>query len=94
MVTMMNETKKQRLEAQLQEKKERRKLYIERERVMLTGGVQSYGIGTRNLSRYNTDLSQIRAVIKELDAEIEELENLLSEEPARKRVSLVYRDSW
>lgn len=91
---MMNETKKQRLEAQLQEKKERRKLYIERERVMLTGGVQSYGIGTRNLSRYNTDLSQIRAVIKELDAEIEELENLLSEEPARKRVSLVYRDSW
>ncbi|WP_293556336.1 hypothetical protein [Phascolarctobacterium sp.] len=90
----MNETKKQRLEAQLQEKKERRKLYIERERVMLTGGVQSYGIGTRNLSRYNTDLSQIRAVIKELDAEIEELENLLSEEPARKRVSLVYRDSW
>lgn len=94
MVTTMNETKKQRLEAQLQEKKERRKLYIERERVMLTGGVQSYGIGTRNLSRYNTDLSQIRAVIKELDAEIEELENLLSEEPARKRVSLVYRDSW
>lgn len=93
-MTMMNETKKQRLEAQLQEKKERRKLYIERERVMLTGGVQSYGIGTRNLSRYNTDLSQIRAVIKELDAEIEELENLLSEEPARKRVSLVYRDSW
>lgn len=91
---MMNETKKQRLEAQLQEKKERRKLYIERERVMLTGGVQSYSIGTRNLSRYNTDLSQIRAVIKELDAEIEELENLLSEEPARKRVSLVYRDSW
>lgn len=90
----MNETKKQRLEAQLQEKKERRKLYIERERVMLTGGVQSYGIGTRNLSRYNTDLSQIRSVIKELDAEIEELENLLSEEPARKRVSLVYRDSW
>ena len=94
MVTTMNETKKQRLEAQLQEKKERRKLYIERERVMLTGGVQSYGIGTRNLSRYNTDLSQIRAVIKELDAEIEELENLLSEDPARKRVSLVYRDSW
>lgn len=94
MVTTMNETKKQRLEAQLQEKKERRKLYIERERVMLTGGVQSYGIGTRNLSRYNTGLSQIRAVIKELDAEIEELENLLSEEPARKRVSLVYRDSW
>lgn len=93
-MTTMNETKKQRLEAQLQEKKERRKLYIEREHVMLTGGVQSYGIGTRNLSRYNTDLSQIRAVIKELDAEIEELENLLSEEPARKRVSLVYRDSW
>lgn len=90
----MNEQKKQRLEAQLQEKKERLKLYLDRERVMLTGGVQSYGIGTRNLARYNTDLAQIRAVIKELEAEIEELENILSKEPARKRVSLVFRDSW
>lgn len=90
----MNDLKKQRLQEQLQEKKERRQLYLYRERVMLKGGVQSYGIGTRNLSRYNTDLAQIRAVIKELDAEIEELENILSEEPARKRVSLIFRDNW
>lgn len=94
MVNTMNDLKKQRLQEQLQEKKERRQLYLDRERVMLKGGVQSYGIGTRNLSRYNTDLAQIRAVIKELDAEIEELENILSEEPARKRVSLVFRDNW
>lgn len=90
----MNDFKKQRLQEQLQEKKERRQLYLDRERVMLKGGVQSYGIGTRNLSRYNTDLAQIRAVIKELDAELEELENILSEEPARKRVSLIFRDNW
>lgn len=90
----MNELKRQRLTEQLEEKKERRKLYIEREKVMLTGGVQSYGIGTRNLSRYTTELAQIRAAIKELDEEIQDIENALSNEPTRKRVGLVFQDSW
>lgn len=88
----MNEDKKQRIREALREARERRQLYLDREKVMLTGGVQSYGIGSRNLARYNTDLAQIRAAIKELTTEIEELEGLLSEEPARKRVGLVYRD--
>lgn len=88
----MNEDKKQRIREALREARERRQLYLEREKVMLTGGVQSYGIGSRNLARYNTDLAQIRAAIKELTTEIEELEGLLSEEPSRKRVGLVYRD--
>lgn len=88
----MNDDKKQRLREALAEKKERRQLYLDREKVMLTGGVQSYGIGSRNLARYNTDLAQIRAAIKELTSEIEELEALLDEEPARKRVGLVFRD--
>ncbi|WP_288946526.1 hypothetical protein [uncultured Megasphaera sp.] len=88
----MTDTKKERLQQELQEKEERRKLYLEREKVMLTGGVQSYGIGSRNLARYNTDLAQIRAAIKELSDEIDELEALIAGESMRKRVGLVFRD--
>ena len=88
----MTDEKKERLKQQLTEKRERRQLYLERERVMLTGGVQSYGIGSRNLARYNTDLAQIRAAIKELTDEIDELEALLEGQSIRKRVGLVFRD--
>lgn len=88
----MNDAKKERLTRELAEKKERLSLYIEREKVMLTGGVQSYGIGSRNLARYNTDLSQIRAAIKELQDEIEEIEGVLEGGAKRKRVGLVFRE--
>lgn len=88
----MTDEKKERLKQELTEKRERRQLYVERERVMLTGGVQSYGIGSRNLARYNTDLAQIRAAIKELTDEIDELEALLEGQSIRKRVGLVFRD--
>ena len=88
----MTDEKKERLTQELTEKRERRQLYLERERVMLTGGVQSYGIGSRNLARYNTDLAQIRAAIKELTDEIDELEALLEGQSIRKRVGLVFRD--
>lgn len=88
----MNESKKERLTAELEEKRDRRKLYLDREKVMLTGGVQSYGIGSRNLARYNTDLSTIRETIKELSTEIDELEAMLNNEPRRKRVGLVFRE--
>lgn len=88
----MTDEKKERLKIELEEKRERRRLYIKREKTMLTGGVQSYGIGSRNLARYNTDLAQIRAAIKELTAEIHELEAVLDNEPRRKRVGLVFRD--
>ena len=88
----MTDEKKERLKQELTEKRERRQLYLERERVMLTGGVQSYGIGSSNLARYNTDLAQIRAAIKELTDEIDELEALLEGQSIRKRVGLVFRD--
>lgn len=88
----MDDIKRARLEVDLSEKKERRTLYLEREKTMLTGGVQSYGIGSRNLARYNTDLAQIRAAIKELDDEIKELEALLNGGAARKRVGFVFRE--
>ena len=58
------------IEIELTGKRERLELYLKREAEMLSGGVQSYGIGSRNLSRYNTDLAAIRAAIKELEDDI------------------------
>ena len=48
------------IEAELTAKRNRLELYLKREAEMLDGGVQSYGIGSRNLARYNTDLSQMQ----------------------------------
>lgn len=80
------------IEIQLTAKRSRLELYMKREAEMLDGGVQSYGIGSRNLARYNTDLSQIRAAIKELEGEIAALEGLLSGQKPRKAVGVVPRD--
>lgn len=84
-------TKKEKYQAELNRKKARLKLYYDQEEKMLTGGVQSYGIGSRSLARYNTDLAQIRSAIKELEAEIEELEGLLTGNKSRKCVGIIPR---
>lgn len=84
-------TKKEKYQAELERKKARLELYYAQEEKMLTGGVQSYGIGSRNLARYNTDLAQIRSAIKELEAEIEELEGLLTGNKSRKCVGIIPR---
>lgn len=77
----------------IKEKKERLKLYKEKEAYMLSRqGVQSYGIGTRNASRYNLDLAEIRKAIAELEEEIEELEGLEKGQKPRKIVGVVIRD--
>ena len=85
---MSRETIRQRLNA----KKERLAAYLDREMEMLKGGVQSYGIGSRNLTRYQTDLTNIRAAIKELEAEIALLEGKLSGRSVRKAVGVIPRD--
>lgn len=90
----MTQEQRERIQTEIAAKQKRLENYLKREESMLTGGVQSYGIGSRNLARYNTDLAQIRAAIKELEAEIKELEAKLDELPTRKRVGLVFRDSW
>ena len=77
---------------QIRSKQERLANYLAREKEMLTGGVQSYGIGSRNLARYQTDLSNVRAAIKELEAEIALLEGKLSGRFVRKAVGIVPRD--
>lgn len=80
------------IEVKLANKRARLDLYLKREKEMLDGGVQSYGIGSRNLARYNTDLAQIRAAIKELEDEIANLEGILNGRKPRKAVGVVPRD--
>ena len=80
------------IEKQITEKRERLSLYYAREKEMLSGGVQSYGVGTRNLARHNTDLSTVRKAIKELEDEIKELEDLLTNNKRRRAVGVVPRD--
>ena len=83
---------RQRIEEQLQVCRDRLAAYLAREAEMLNGGVQSYGVGSRNLTRYNTDLNAVRDTIKELQSEIEELENALEGKGSRRAVGVVPRD--
>ena len=75
---------KEKLKAELERKQARLDLYYKREEKMITDGVQSYGVGSRSLTRYNTDLAQVRDAINKLEEEIEELEGLLSGKKSRK----------
>ena len=72
--------------------RERLDLYLAREKEMLTGGVQSYGVGSRNLTRYNTDLSAIRSAIEELKKELEELQVEEKGGKTRKAFAVLPRD--
>ena len=84
--------KKERIENKLKDLRDRLALYRKREKEMLDGGVQSYGVETRNLSRYNTDLSTVRKAIKEIENEIAELEDQLDGIKPRRAVGVVPRD--
>lgn len=83
---------KETITADLTSARSRLSLYLNREAEMLSGGVQSYGIGSRNLTRYNTDLSVIREAIKQLKQEIAELESELTGGKPRRAVGVVPRD--
>lgn len=88
-------TKMQRTE-RISDIRKRLDAYKTRELEMLTGGVQSYGIssgtGSRNLSRYNTDLAAVRKAIKELQEELDELTAEEEGQKPRKAVGVVIRD--
>lgn len=84
--------RKEVIQRKIEEKRARLSAYLDREREMLTGGVQSYGIGSRNLARYQTDLSNVREAIKTLEKEIDQLEGSLSGQSRRKAVGVVPRD--
>ncbi len=77
--------------AELERKQTRLDLYYKQEEKILTGGVQSYGFGSRNLARYNTDLAQVRGTIEQLEKEIKELKGLISGKKSRKVKSVIPR---
>lgn len=84
-------TKIEEWKVELETMKTRLALYYKQEEKMLTDGVQSYGIGSRNLTRYNADLADIRKAIKELKDDIKELEGLISGSKSRRVVSVIPR---
>ena len=84
---------KEEIITKINKKKIRLEAYEARELEMLSPrGVQSYGIGSRNVARYNTDLAQVRTAIKELEEEIRELEKILNGVRPRKAFGIVPRD--
>ncbi len=57
---------------------------------LLSGQVQSYAIGSRNLTRLN--LSELKETISTLEKEIDELEAVLRGGSRRKAVGIIPRD--
>lgn len=83
--------KKEKYKAELEQKQARLKLYLDMEVKMLTGSPQAYSVGSRSKTNYSMSPDQLRAAIKELEAEIEELEGLISGNKSRKVVSVIPR---
>lgn len=72
---------------------ERLELYLAKEKEILNGGVRAYGIGSRNLERYNADLDAVRKAIEELTDDLDELNSQLEGTgSARKAVAVLPRD--
>lgn len=80
------ETIQKRLESRKKALEEADAAYI----ALLSGQVQSYAIGTRNLTRLN--LSELKKHISTLEKEIDELEAVLRGGSRRKAVGIIPRD--
>lgn len=71
---------------------ERLDYYYEKEKALLTeGGVQSYSIGGRSVTRYQYS-ADIKNQIQELEDQRDELENLLAGIRPRKAIGIIPRD--
>ena len=57
---------------------------------LLKGGVQSYSIGSRNITKF--DLAVLEQTIKKLEAEIDEIECEIEGKKTRKAFGVVPRD--
>lgn len=81
------------IQAELTQTRERLALYLKREADMLDkNGVQSYGIGSRNLQHYSTALKDIQDMIEKLRARIRELEAKLTGGNARRALGVIPHD--
>lgn len=80
--------------ADLQEKldfrREALKAAREAYKALLSGQVQSYAIGSRNLTRL--DLEKLKGEINELEKEVDELSAVLSGKSRRRALGVVPRD--
>lgn len=81
------------IKQKLTEKKLRLAAYYERERELLSKkGIKSYGIGSQNVTRYDTSLKEIQDAIKSLEREVTDLETMsLGHKPCR-AVAVVPQD--
>ena len=83
------------IQAELKIINERLNMYYEKEKYMLSkSGIQSYGIGARNVARYNIDLDKIYNIIDSLKKEKKELESIINGGSARKAIGIVPRDEY
>lgn len=57
---------------------------------LLSGGIKSYAIGSRNLTRF--DLPQLESTITLLEKEVDQLERAVTGNTGRKVISVVPRD--
>lgn len=89
----MSRRTKTEIKEELEQTKERLKSYLAREQEMLSkDGVKAYGIGSRNLQRYDTSLADVQAAIESLRKRIRELEAELAGGKPRRAVSGIPRD--
>lgn len=78
---------------ELEQERKRLDMYLDREAAMLDkNGVQSYGIGSRNLQRYNIALTEIQNTIEKIRNRIRELENELQGRAPRRAMGIVPHD--
>ena len=83
---------KEVIREELEETRGRLKMYLAQEKKMLEGGIQAYGIGSRNLQRYQMDLANIQSIIRSLKENIRELETELNGGSTRRALGIVPRD--
>lgn len=89
----MSRRTKTEIKEELEQTKARLKSYLEREQEMLSkDGVKAYGIGSRNLQRYDTSLADVQKAIDSLRKRIRELEAELAGGRPRRAISAVPHD--
>lgn len=89
----MSRRTKTAIKAELEQTRQRLQSYLDREQEMLSkDGVKAYGIGSRNLQRYDTSLADVQAAIESLRKRIRELEAELAGGKPRRAMAVTPRD--